>query len=530
VSGGEAWDLVQKVAAGEVEPLSAPARGKVSHLPGGRIPASLAAVVRQAMAFDKTNRYAGVADLQSDLAAFQNGFATSAEKAGLAKLLLLKVKRHKTAAFATVLVLLSGLGFGARALVEGRRAERGEAHAKAALADLKKTAPDLLALAASEAGLQHFESALQKAGAALALDPSLAEGYWRRGWVLLAQEKLPEALAALQLAGEKDPGNRAYAALLPLVEAMAAASPESRHALEIIRPLYEHLTTVGAYGEATPLIPLLKLGNDARLKLVRDRVERWLGKVPAVYFAEGRLWVNLQEVQLGSLEALRGLPIDMLAVDHCGLTSLEPLRGMHLRKLTLSNNIGITDAAPVADLPLDELNLNGTSIKDLTPLRGMPLKKLYLSNAIKLKDVHALSGMPLEDLAVTGCAVGDFSPLHGMPLRKLLLGATRFADGRVLRGLPLEDLDITSTLIVDLGTLAGLPLRSLRLRNCPITDYTPLLRLPTLESLEVDAPMEQLLPLRAHPGLKQIKHRDNSYRPIEEFWSAYDAQQAAGSK
>ena len=35
--------------------------------------------------------------------------------------------------------------------------------------------------------------------------------------------------------------------------------------------------------------------------------------------------------------------------------------------------------------------------------------------------------------------------------------------------------------------------------------------------------------LRDHPGLKQIKHRDNRYRPIAEFWAAYDPQQA-GSK
>jgi tetratricopeptide (TPR) repeat protein len=125
--------------------------------------------------------------------------------------------------------------------------------------------------------LQRYESALKKADAALALDPDLAATYWRRGWVLLAQEKLPEALAALHVAADKDPANRRFAALLPLVEKMAAAPADKRHDFEIIKPLYDHLTSVGAVGEATPLLPHLKLGNDARLVLVRERVERWLG-------------------------------------------------------------------------------------------------------------------------------------------------------------------------------------------------------------------------------------------------------------
>ena len=119
---------------------------------------------------------------------------------------------------------------------------------------------------------------MKKLDAALALDPALAAAYWRRGWVLLAQEKLPEALLALHVAADKDPANRRYAELMPLVEKMAAAPGAKRHDFAFIKPLYDHLTAVGAVGEATPLLPHLKLGNDARVKLVRERVERWLGK------------------------------------------------------------------------------------------------------------------------------------------------------------------------------------------------------------------------------------------------------------
>ena len=59
------------------------------------MPASLEAVVLQAMAPEKGDRYQRVADLQRDIAAYQNGFATAAEHASVMKQLVLLIKRHK---------------------------------------------------------------------------------------------------------------------------------------------------------------------------------------------------------------------------------------------------------------------------------------------------------------------------------------------------------------------------------------------------------------------------------------------------
>jgi hypothetical protein len=153
------------------------------------------------------------------------------------------------------------------------------------------------------------------------------------------------------------------------------------------------------------------------------------------------------------------------------------------------------------------------------------------SDCRQVSDIRALAGMPLEELGLSNCPISDFSVLRGMPLRYLLLSGTRFADGKVLAGMPLIDLDLTRCgAFQDLGSLVGLPLRILRLRNSPIADFTPLLRIPTLESLEASPPLDKLLPLRAHPGLKQIKLGFAPYRPAAEFWADYDAQQAAGKK
>ena len=95
-----------------------------------------------------------------------------------------------------------------------------------------------------------------------------------------------------------------------------------------------------------------------------------------------------------------------------------------------------------------------------------------------------------------------------------------------LAGMPLADLDFTGG-FTDLSTLVGLPLSNLSVDQCSIRDFTPLLRIPILESLATSAAIDKLLPLRAHPGLKQIKLGNAPYRPVAEFWAAYDAEQAA---
>jgi hypothetical protein len=103
------------------------------------VPASLAAVVRKAMAFDREQRYPSVAALQADLAAYQGGFATAAENASAWKQFTLLVKRHKATTIGLAAVVLTGTVLGTKAIVEGRRAEREAMRANKALADLKKS-------------------------------------------------------------------------------------------------------------------------------------------------------------------------------------------------------------------------------------------------------------------------------------------------------------------------------------------------------------------------------------------------------
>ena len=134
-----------------------------------------------------------------------------------------------------------------------------------------------------------------------------------------------------------------------------------------------------------------------------------------------------------------------------------------------------------------------------------------MDGCTKLTDLSPLAGLPLQRLSVAqNPQIKEFSALRGLPLRQLIVqGATGFSDARVL---------------------AGMPLRTLNLGECPVGDFTPLLRIPTLESLGVTASVEKLPPLRRHPGLKSIKNGANPILPAAQFWAEYDAQQAAGKK
>jgi len=304
VTGLTAMHIVDLVGRGEVEPFQGAALSKppaaVENRRSSLVPDSLLAVVRQAMAFERDQRYWTVEELQADLTAYQAGFATSAENASLGRQLLLLIKRHQAATLGAAAVLLVGVTLGTKALVEGRRAEREAVRANAearranhTLAELKKTAPKLLALAESEAGFQRFDSALEKLAATLALDPEIKAAWWRRAWVLLAQEKFAESAHAVRAAQERDPAHAArLGAILPvLVELQAAPAGERWHPVRSSAVL-AHLKLVEASGEAIALSKRFQLSSAEEIKLVQERIKAWLGREYGGVYSDGTISVS----------------------------------------------------------------------------------------------------------------------------------------------------------------------------------------------------------------------------------------------
>jgi len=388
VTGTDAWEVCGKVGRGEIEPLVAGknASGSAGVPPAGSgvppgppdvpvtphsrrtpsddrrvprdakpgrrdaraardIPDSLAAVVRKAMSLDREHRYATVADLQRDIGAYQGGFATGAEKAVAWRQFTLLVKRNKAASIGIAAVIVLTLGFMAKVIAEGRRAERGEATAKveanranAAVADLKGSAPALLKLAESEADTQRFSDALRDLDAALALDPALAGARWQRAWVLLGLERWSEAAAALRLARQHDPSAANLASILPAVEKLAAAPDAARWNSDAARDVFRHLQSIQTTGPTLYFSRHLRLKAEDRAKLLEQRLLKILGKgaYRVGVSIEGTVFADVRSGPLQSLEAFRGSPVQVLNAYDTLITEVEPLRSLQLESLNLA--------------------------------------------------------------------------------------------------------------------------------------------------------------------------------------------------
>ena len=109
IEGHDPQVVLRKAAHGEWEPArhTTAGRTRLPHLPGGKVPDALSAVAQKAMANKADDRYQSVPDFQADIEAYQSGFATTAEKAGMGKLALLLFKRQRylVAGLATAIVL-----------------------------------------------------------------------------------------------------------------------------------------------------------------------------------------------------------------------------------------------------------------------------------------------------------------------------------------------------------------------------------------------------------------------------------------
>ncbi len=138
IEGTSVNEVLMKVAKGQIEPPTKYEKShklSLPHLPGGHIPPALSSVALKALSLRKEERYQDVKALQKDIEAYQGGFATSAEKAGVIKQFWLLAKRHKGFVTAAALVLLSIMLGLVISLAQWRKAVANE---KVASASMKK--------------------------------------------------------------------------------------------------------------------------------------------------------------------------------------------------------------------------------------------------------------------------------------------------------------------------------------------------------------------------------------------------------
>ena len=156
VEGETALEILEKVSRGEITSPTAfqtrsGSRGKVfekgemleakrirplPHIRGSRIPAGLSAVAMKALQVDKAKRYDSVTALNTDVEAYQNGFATGAEEANAWQQIRLLVLRHKVVVASLAVLAVFGIGFVWKVMASERHAQRSLATAQIALADV----------------------------------------------------------------------------------------------------------------------------------------------------------------------------------------------------------------------------------------------------------------------------------------------------------------------------------------------------------------------------------------------------------
>jgi len=499
VLGDDPWKIVALVAAGRFDPLDL--TQKHPHLPGLRIPESLGAVVRKAMAFAPRARYPNVAALQADLTAYQSGFATGAENAGAWKQTALFIKRHKAATVGVVAALALTGAFTAKVISEGRRAE-------SALASLQKAAPTLISQAHTLIDEQKYYEAIAKISFAIEIAPKVPEYHLLRAQVLEATLHLEEAAAEFRRVLALGP-NASAEINLALCEKLlrdnkghAELDDASLHALHDQMLKEQRLTQdaplAARFGMARNVI-------DARLKLLLEGWRRLPGwdKFPEkdrVHFVDGdsALYLSIRQLPIEDIGGLKGLPVVYLTIEETKVSDLTPVIGMRLR----------------------EIYAGGSQISDLGPLHGMPLRVLAVQRCANVRDLSPVAGTPLVYCQISETAVSDLSPLKGCPVRTLIISKTPVTTIDPVAGIPCEDFDSREARnLVDISPVRTMKLKRANLENCDaLHDVSALADCPDLQEVFLPHDAKNAALLRPLVKLRKIVDDGESYSP-EEYWA-----------
>jgi serine/threonine protein kinase len=207
IDGTTLDEVLTKVKSGSISPMITRRGNKVPvtvdapNTMGVEVPHALHAVTLKAMATDREKRYPNVEAFAGDIERYQNGFATSAERAGAWKHARLWVGRNKVLTGAAAVLVFVVVGFTMRILQKGREARE-------ALQNLRDTAPTFAMRAKDALHDGQFEDALSAVTFAANIQPESADYHALRGNVLQVLLRWPEAVAeyrsALRLSKDEE--------------------------------------------------------------------------------------------------------------------------------------------------------------------------------------------------------------------------------------------------------------------------------------------------------------------------------------
>ena len=525
VAGKEVTEVLGNILAGRITPPALRQTAPLPHCLGGRVPEALSAVAMKALQVDPARRYQSVAYLQSDLAAYQSGFATSAEEAGVFKQLQLLILRHKILAAASVLALLLTAGFMAKVMASERRAvfnqqraatKEAEAIASrkntaATLVRLRDTAPTFHEQALARLKDQQLEPALEKVAYAIELMPAEPKFRLLQADLLQTLFRMDEAKVAYTAALQLDPTNAVARENLALCGQFSAGTNGSGWNAKSLTNMLASLRRQQRLDEAIYLTSKSGVGQAGDKQLLQT----WQARLTAAGLKTAKLSIQDSEtlyLQITGptdkeLAMLKGMPLKKLILNGgSAIRSLTPLTGMPLQELWLER-ADMDSLEPLRGMRLGKLTIRDSRVSDLRPLAGMPLTNLVINGCKNVEDLSPLKGLPLQWLVLGGAIVQDLTPLKGMPLVDLILRCNTLTNLAPLAGMPLRTLEVNVTRVVDLKPLAGLPLRRLTLGNGKIVthDLSPLRDCRQLEDLLVEITAKDWNVLLDIPSLKTVR-------------------------
>lgn len=497
-------EVLDNVRAGRIGPdlCSAEALEKTKyqrlplpHIPGGKPPVSLLAVVGKAMRLTRSERYENVAALQEDLNAYQSGFAPSAERASTFKQLSLAVGRYKTACMIGLIcfVLLA---------VGGTFAYWNISQV---LAKLKSTAPKFATLAKTQIVQENFDEALDNISTAVNLVPADPDFLLQKGNLLESQMRFGEAVDAFREVRKNSSGpisEQAGKHEALCLKAHDSILKNGRPARELLKELLDLMTQENRSAAERKMIATA-LGEEGRLAY-----ELWLQRLLALPISP--------ESPISKRLGARDDGLLTLDLSHSDITDLSFIKGMPLAGLNLSNCPHIKDLSALTNIStLESVNISATDVRDLSPLEGLHLREIALQNT-QVTDLTPLAGQPLKSVECSMTPVINFNPIVTDVLETLL---------------------IANTQVTDLAFLKGIALKVLRVDGCKdLTGLELLSDIPSLEVLVLPTDfylwpignIQEIRKLKNHPGLERISANLKPETPVHlagskaEFWKLWE--------
>lgn len=488
ITGKSLEELLSKVRTGEIAPptvfnssraaakqVRVDPNFKLLHCPSLKIPAALSAIVKQAMQVEPDHRYPTAEDLREDVEAWQNGYATAAERAGMFKELALLLWRHKLAAIGACLIIALAVGFGLRVRDSQLQTEN-------ALVELRSAIPLFIADIDDLIAAEDYEAAHERLDQCIKMIPDRSSFYVKKGQLHQSSLMFDEALEQFNKALEIAPDDDAAMDELTFTRRLAKSSDLT---MKELNELSEHLVTGDRFTE-------LGMVSSA-VERIRSQRQRELEDLRRKIINDGSLRESDFRLTSGTGFGLH--------IERGNIRTLEFLKGMPLRTLVVQTTNAL-DLKPLQGMPLEILRFNSPAITDYSPLEGMKLKDFQSWNS-RARDFGVLAGMPLESVAMGGCnltsieflkecplqyvhlsgnpALADFSPLAGKKIGELWIASTAVTNLDFVRDMPLKALNLDNTAVADLTPAKGAPLQRLFLNATRVTDLSPLAGAPLTE-------------------------------------------------